>query len=140
MHPSQDCTTLIPNCRYSSIPSGLRLLNRSSRKKPATVGGRTIGSVRMPSRTDFLPGPAYIRRLAARIPRKNERIVATTPVLREIHSGLQSSPRRISSNPFMVTAFHDPEPGGLKHPSQSRRPQAHPLRSAGWRHSTFVSK
>ena len=96
MHPSQLCTTLRSKFSYKNIPSGLLLLNKRSRKKPATVGGSTMGRVRIPSMTAFFPGDALTTFLAAKSPRKNERIVATAPVFKEIHNGLQSRPFMIS--------------------------------------------
>jgi hypothetical protein len=66
------------------MPKGLLLLNKSRRKKPATVGGKTMGSVRSPSATARTFGLAWMTFLAAKIPRKKEMIVATTPVFREM--------------------------------------------------------
>ena len=109
IHPNQDCTTFMLKVSYRKLPRGLRLLNRISRKKPATVGGSTSGSVRMPSSTDFAAGPRLITLLAANIPKKNEMAVATAPVFREIHSGLQSSFPRISVNSFIVESRFPPD-------------------------------
>ena len=64
-HPAQDCTTLMSKLPYRNAPNGRRTLNMSSRKKPATVGGSTIGSVSIPSRTAFILGPACTDFLAA---------------------------------------------------------------------------
>ena len=41
----------MPKFSYRRIPRGRLLLKSSSRKKPATVGGSTMGSVRIPSLT-----------------------------------------------------------------------------------------
>ena len=90
IQPSQLCTTFIPNWSYRNIPIGLLFEKSRRRKKPATVGGNTIGSVNIPSMTAFRPLPALIILLAAKIPRKKQKNVATTPVLSEIHNGLQS--------------------------------------------------
>lgn len=65
IQPSHDCTTLISNVSYKKIPNGLLLLKIKSRKKPATVGGSTIGSVSIPSMTAFLPGVVFTTFLAA---------------------------------------------------------------------------
>ena len=56
MQPSQLCTTLIWKWSQRKMPSGRRFENSSRRKKPATVGGSTIGSVRMPSTTALTDG------------------------------------------------------------------------------------
>ena len=78
------------------LPKGLLVEKISSRKKPATVGGRTSGMVRKPSRTARSLGPAFTAFLAVKIPRKKEMPAATIPVFSEIQSGLQSSPDRNS--------------------------------------------
>ena len=95
-HPSQVWTTLNPNSSNRNSPKGLLLLNKSRRKKPATVGGSTMGRVRIPSMTAFFPGDAFTALRAANIPRKNEITVATIPVFMDIYKGLQSRSFKIS--------------------------------------------
>ena len=102
--PSHVCTTLKSNCSNRNSPSGRLLLKRRSRKKPATVGGSTMGRVRMPSMTAFFPGVVFTTFLAANIPRKNEINVATTPVFSDIKSGLQSR----SFNICMISSITSP--------------------------------
>ena len=72
------------------MPSGRLFEKIRSRKKPATVGGSTIGRVRIPSITALLRLPAFIIFPAANIPKKKQKNVATTPVFNEIQKGLQS--------------------------------------------------
>ena len=72
-----------------NLPNERLRLKIKRRKKPATVGGRTSGIVRIPSRTALEPGLSFMIFLAQKIPRKNAIVVATTPVLRDIHRGLQ---------------------------------------------------
>ena len=60
----------------------------NNKMNPATVGGSTSGSVRIPSMTAFFPGGAMITLLAAKIPRKKEIQVATAPVFSEMIKGL----------------------------------------------------
>ena len=54
MHPIHVWTTCMLNVSSRNIPKGLLRLKIRSRKKPATVGGSTIGRVSMPSSTDFI--------------------------------------------------------------------------------------
>ena len=70
------------------MPIGRRRLKISSRKKPATVGGSTIGSVSSPSTNAFARLPMCITLRAVHTPRKKQITVATSPVLSEIQSGL----------------------------------------------------
>lgn len=72
------------------MPNARRLEKISNRKKPATVGGKTIGSVNMPSTILRKGSLAFNIFLAAKIPRKKQTMVATIPVFSEIQSGLQS--------------------------------------------------
>ena len=51
IQPSQVCTTWMSSCWSRKIPIGRRREKIKSRMKPATVGGSTIGSVRIPSTT-----------------------------------------------------------------------------------------
>lgn len=88
-HPFQVCTTLKSKLSSKNFPNGLRRLNIRSRKKPATVGGSTSGIVRIPSRTALDTGFSFMIFLAQKIPKKNAMTVATKPVFKEIHSGLQ---------------------------------------------------
>jgi hypothetical protein len=55
-----------------------------------------MGRVKMPSTTALVLGPSFKTFLAAKIPRKKQTKVATTPVFREIHRGLQSRFETIS--------------------------------------------
>lgn len=82
-------------CRIKTRSTVLLVLKMSNGKNPATVGGSTSGSVRIPSSTALRPVFAFSTFLAAHIPRKNDTIVAAIPVLIEMKSGLQSSPARI---------------------------------------------
>ena len=84
--PSQVCTTLKSNCSNRNDPSGLLLLNKSSRKKPAAVGGRTIGSVRMPSMTAFFRGDAFTALRAANI------LIAGKTVVIRTYNGEEDNP------------------------------------------------
>ena len=80
----------------------------SSTVTPANQGAIksiTRGSVRIPSNTAFVLGPTFITCLAAKIPPKKERMVATTPVFNEISKGLQSSPLINSINSSIVPPF-----------------------------------
>ena len=88
IQPAQVWTALNPNASYRKPPTGLLRLKIRSRIKPATVGGRTSGSVRIPSRTARNRVLFRTARLAAHTPRKKESTVATTPVFNEIHNGL----------------------------------------------------
>ena len=65
IHPSHVCTTLIPKFSNKKIPNGLLLLKISNRKKPATVGGSTIGKVSIPSIIAFFPGVVFTTLRAA---------------------------------------------------------------------------
>ena len=103
MQPSQLCTTLIWKWSQRKMPSGRRFENSNRRKKPATVGGSTIGSVRIPSTTALTDGRSCMIFRAAQMPRKKQRIVATHPVFSEIQSGLQSSSR---INAIKLSIFH----------------------------------
>ena len=87
--PFHVCTTLKSKFSRRNLPNGRLRLKIKRRKKPATVGGRTSGIVRIPSRTALEPGLSFMIFLAQKIPRKNAIVVATTPVLRDIHRGLQ---------------------------------------------------
>ena len=73
------------------MPRGLRFENSSRRKKPDAVGGITNGSVRTESIRARVPLRRPMIHPAARMPRKKHRIVAASPVVREISRGLQSS-------------------------------------------------
>ena len=105
-HPIHVCTTLKPNSSNKNAPTGLLLLNNNSKKKPATVGGITIGSVKIPSSTAFFPGEAFTAFPAANIPRKNEITVAATPVFKEIYRGLQSRFFNISVTSSIIYTPH----------------------------------
>ena len=110
IQPSHVCTALIPKFSYSAAPNGRRRLKIRSRKKPATVGGRIIGSVRKPSITARTPGRSFITARAAKIPKKKDRIVATIPVLIEMTSGLQSSDCKNSSISCITFPFYPRQP------------------------------
>ena len=89
-HPSQVCTTLILKFWNRNIPRGLLLLNNSSRKNPAAVGGSTSGIVRIPSASAFFAGGNFTTFSAVNMPAKKQIIVAAIPVFKEIYKGLQS--------------------------------------------------
>jgi hypothetical protein len=73
--------------RWFAYRGAPRAGQKKQRKKAATVGGRTSGSVRRPSiHARRLPCTPYIN-LAAGIPRKNVATVATQVVASEINSG-----------------------------------------------------
>ena len=79
-----------PKARFNVFPSSLFLLNKSKSTNPTTVGGRTIGSVRILSATAFFPDGSRITRAAANNPVKNVIKVAAIPVFSVTHNGVQA--------------------------------------------------
>jgi len=73
------------------LPMGPRAPKRERRENPATVGGSTRGRVNRPSRMAFQDFRRIEKtHLAARMPRKKVKTVATDAVFREIKMGLRS--------------------------------------------------
>ena len=78
-------TKEISNCR-KKCPTGERLPKISRRKKPTTVGGKTIGNKMRASSSD-LPRLRFITRYASAIPTKKFMTVAAAAVFIDIISG-----------------------------------------------------
>jgi hypothetical protein len=85
--PQEKAILMLKKSR-KNFPTGPRTPKIYNRKKPATVGGRTRGRVRRPSRIIF---HAFRRtpatHLAARSPRKKVTTIAAVAVLMEIRMG-----------------------------------------------------
>ena len=96
-HPVQDWMIRMLKVSRRKEPKGRLTLNNNSKKNPATVGGRTKGSVRMLSMTARSRGDIRSTSYAAPIPRKKEISVAAKPVFKDMNSGLQSSDESILS-------------------------------------------
>ena len=88
--PQEKAILMLKKSR-KNFPSGRFTPNRYSRKNPATVGGSTRGSVRMPSRIILArPSRMLTTSHAARIPRKNVIKIDRLAVFIDIQTGDQS--------------------------------------------------
>ena len=87
----QEKAIFTPKYCKKKMPIGRFTPNRYKRKKPATVGGSTSGSVSTPSRRIFIRSFFMLTtHQAARIPRKKVSTMETLAVFMEIRIGDQS--------------------------------------------------
>lgn len=102
---AQENTILTPNSSKKSCPSGRFTPKSISRKKPATVGGSTMGRVKIPSSTilSFLERTATTA-LAVHTPRKNVTAMDSDAVFIEIRIGDQSIGYRFAEKPYFAKA------------------------------------
>ena len=85
----QENISLIPK-ENKIFPIGPFLPKVTNKKKPSTVGGKTIGKVKMASKNTLNLPFLFFMNLAAAIPKKKVIIVEVIAVLEEIHKGERS--------------------------------------------------